>query len=153
MGDRITKIEQDFQKALKNKNDAEVAAYRLIKSAFIHKSKETGQPLSEEQALFVLQILAKRHRESIDAYRQANRRDLVEPEESQLKVVSLYLPKALTYEDIQKEVQDILSRWPLEQAKDFGSVMGAVMKQFKGRADGADVAEAVKRLLHTKNGD
>lgn len=147
MDDLIARIEQDFKEALKNKEELKVSVYRLIKAAFIHKTKETGQPLSQEEATLALRKLAKQHRESIEAYKKATRKDLVEQEESQLQVVSLYLPKALTDEEIETAVQDILLQWPVGKARDFGCVMGEAMKQLQGHADGAAVSKTVRGLL------
>ena len=80
-------------------------------------------------------------------FKQGNRQDLVEKEESELEVISKYLPEQLSDNDLDKIISDSITSLHVESEKDMGRVMGAIMPKVKGKADGKVVQQKVKEHL------
>jgi uncharacterized protein YqeY len=106
-------------------------------------AKQPGVPLSDEEAVVVLQKEVKRRREAIELFKKGNRADLVDKEEGDLTVIAEYVPKELSAEEIEKIVDDLKAKG----SSDFNSLMREAMKELKGRADGKIVGEIVKKKL------
>lgn len=106
-------------------------------------AKQPGVALTDEEAISVLQKDMKRRKEAIELFKKGNRSDLVDKEEGDLRVISAYLPKALSTEEIEKVVASLQAKG----LSDFNSLMRESMKELKGRADGAVVGDMVKRRL------
>jgi uncharacterized protein YqeY len=105
--------------------------------------KESGTVITDEEATGVLQKEVKRRRDSIELFKQGGRNDLVTKEESDLAIISAYLPKELSRAELEKIVDDVIAGG----ANDFNSAMREAMKAVKGRADGKAVGEVVKAKL------
>ena len=99
----------------------------------------------------VLSREAKRRRESIDAFQKGNRPDLVEREEAELALISSYLPQQLSAEEITKIARSVIEKAGAGGPGDRGKVMGRLMPQVKGKADGKLVSQIVGELLAGKS--
>ena len=99
--------------------------------------------LKDEDTIAVLKTEAKKRKESIEAYEAAERDDLVEVEKKELEIIETYLPEQMSEEEVEAKVKQIIDKIP-EEERDFGKVMGMVMKELKGQADGQVVNQAVK---------
>jgi uncharacterized protein YqeY len=104
-------------------------------------------PLTDEEQLSVLTTEVKRRRETIADAQKAGRPDLVEREQDELDVVLGYLPKQLSREEITVAAQAVIAEVGATGPQDTGKVMGRLMPQLKGRADGKLISEVVKKLL------
>jgi uncharacterized protein YqeY len=105
-----------------------------------------GVDPSDEQVQAVLLRLSKRHRQSIDEFRQAGRDDLVAHEEFQLAVVQAYLPRQLGAEELAARVRAAIAETGASGRKDMGRVM-ARLADLRGRADMAEVSRLAQALL------
>ncbi len=94
-----------------------------------------------------MQKQAKQRRDAMQQYDDAGRDDLAQKERDELAILSEYLPKQLSDEDIHRAVQDIVTRTGATSMKDMGRVMGEVMSELKGQADGNRVRVVVQDLL------
>lgn len=146
----IEEINEDFQQALKNKEIAVISALRLLKSELTRKEKSArrdgeGKEITEEVALQVLKTQIKKIKESLETYQKAGREDLAEKEETELKILEKYLPQQLSAEELKKIIDKVINQ--LSEEKNFGQVMGLVMKEVAGRADGQLVSQLVKEKL------
>lgn len=99
--------------------------------------------LTDQDVLGVIKIQAKTHRESIEAFQEAGRENLATKEKEELMILSTYLPKELS----DDELQNLLKPLAVAQEKNFGLLMGAAMKLVTGRADGGRVSTVLKKLL------
>jgi uncharacterized protein YqeY len=90
---------------------------------------------------------AKQRKESADIFKQQNRNDLAEKELFQLDVISRYLPKQLSAEDLTAEIKKLIAEVGAAGPQDMGKVMGVATKKFAGLADGKMISEIVKKLL------
>ena len=134
-------------------NDAVVKGTLRMALAAITTEEVSGKEareLTDTDVIAVLTKEAKKRRESIEAYTQANRKDLADVETAELAVLEKYLPAQLS----EAEVEDIIAKAVaaakadgLEGMKAMGAVMKVVTPQVTGRADGGAVAAAVKKAL------
>ena len=124
-------------------------ALRNIKKVFIEAKTAPGanDTLDDAAALKILQKLAKQGHDSADLYTQQNRPDLAEAEMAQVKVIESYLPKALSAEEIEAAVKEIIAQTGATSIKEMGKVMGLASKQLAGKADGKAISDVVKKIL------
>jgi len=144
----LERITGDLKTAMKSGDHARVDALRFILAGVQGAEKEKfakapGVALTDEEAISVLQKEAKRRKESIELFKKGNRPDLVSKEEADLKILSEYVPKELSVEEVEKVVEALIAKG----VSDFNSLMKEAMKELKGRADGKTVGEVVKRKL------
>jgi len=118
-------------------------AIASIKNAEIAK----GDKLSDEEILKVLRKEESKIKDSIAEFTKMGRKDLIERESRQLKVISSYLPKLMGREEIEKVVSKAVADTHAEGLKSMGAVMGIVMKELSGKADGSVVKEVVQEFL------
>ena len=140
-------LKQDLFSAMKSHNDDVVAILRLAISAIKNEEINKGKELSEEEVINVLQKEVKKLKDAIAEYNKADRSDLAEVEERQLAVLQNYVPALMSEEEISKVVDQVISNIQPAGMQDFGKVMGAVMKETQGNADGNDVANIVRNRL------
>jgi hypothetical protein len=144
----LERIIGDLKTAMKSGDHVRVDALRFILAGVQGAEKEKyakapGVALTDEEAIAVLQKEAKRRKESIELFKKGNRPDLVSKEEADLKVLSEYVPKELSVEEIEKVVEGLIAKG----ISDFNSLMKEAMKELKGRADGKTVGEVVKKKI------
>lgn len=104
---------------------------------------ELKRPLTADDVIDVLRKGIKTRRESVEQYTKANRPDLADAERFQIAVLEEFLPPAVDPEEIRAAVRQVIAGG----ARDIGKVMGQVLPQFKGRADGKDVNRIVREEL------
>ena len=143
------KVSKDIVAAMKAKDKVTLEALRNIKKVFIEAKTAPGanDTLDDAAALKILQKLAKQGHDSADLYTQQNRPDLAEAEIAQVKVIESYLPKALSAEEIEAAVKEIIAQTGASSIKEMGKVMGVASKQLAGKADGKSISDIVKKLL------
>ena len=143
------KVSKDIVVAMKAKDKVTLEALRNIKKVFIEAKTAPGanDTLDDAAALKILQKLAKQGHDSADLYTQQNRPDLAEAEMAQVKVIESYLPKALSAEEIEAAVKEIIAQTGASSIKEMGKVMGVASKQLAGKADGKSISDIVKKLL------
>ena len=142
------RLSADLKAALKNTDSFRVGVLRLLSAALQNEtiSKRThgvDNPLAEAEVLGVLKREAKRRKESIDIFSEAMRFDLAEKETRELDIIKEYLPPEVSREEVEETTKRIIA----SGIKDFPSIMKAVIAEFKGAADGKQVAEIVKSIL------
>jgi len=142
-------INEDIKSAMKTGQKDKLMALRDIKSKLLlEMTKEGGDnAVDDTKSIQILTKLFKQRQESIEIYKTQNRADLLEEEQKQADVIAAYLPKQLTKEEIEKEVQSIISQVGATSPSDLGKVMGVASKHLAGKADGKLVSEIVKALL------
>ena len=143
------KVSKDIVAAMKAKDKVTLEALRNIKKVFIEAKTAPGanDTLDDAAALKILQKLAKQGHDSADLYSQQNRPDLAEAEMAQVKVIESYLPKALSAEEIEAAVKEIIAQTGATSIKEMGKVMGLASKQLAGKADGKAISDVVKKIL------
>ena len=145
------RISEDIKIAMKAKDKVRLETVRSIKKVLLEKEvslRPQGQEsLTESQELEVLAQQAKQRRDSIEQYRQAGRDDLADKEAQELAIIEEYLPGQLSDEEVGAVVDEVIASVGATSAKDMGKVMGSVMQQLKGRAEGQKIQAIVKAKL------
>ena len=146
----LRKLNEELKHAMKSKDSLKLESLRAIKSAIIlfkTSSNFKDEDLSIDQEVKLLQRLVKQRKESANIYRNQNRLDLAELEESQASIIQSFLPKQISIEEIEKIVIKIIEDIKAESMRDMGKVMGIANKKLSGKADGKTISDIVKNKL------
>jgi uncharacterized protein YqeY len=141
------KLNADLKEAMKNKNVVLRDVIRLITTALKNAEIEKMAPLTEQEEQAVLQKMAKQRRDSISAYQTGGRDDLVQAEQEELKVIESYLPQQMSEDEVRAVVQTTIANSGVTDIKDIGKVMGPLMGQLRGKADGTMVQRIAREEL------
>lgn len=147
--DLFDQISEDIKAAMKARDKVRLETLRNIKKVFLEAKTAPGanDTLADADALKIIQKLAKQGKESAATFTQQNRQDLADAELAQVAVIEEYLPKALTEEEIEARVKEIIAETGATTMKDMGKVMGLASKAMAGCADGRAISTIVKKLL------
>lgn len=144
-----TEIKDQMILAMKAKDANKVNVLRGLMSAFtnelISKKRLPTEELSDEDALTVIARAVKQRKDSIEQFEKGGRQDLADAEKEELAILERYLPAQMSHDEVHKFVSDKLASIGTDANK--GKVMGEIMRELKGRADGAVVKEVVDSLL------
>jgi len=143
----LEKLTEDMKAAMKSGDKEKLSTIRLLRGRLKDAAIAKQGELSEDEEIQVLTSAAKKRRESIKAYTEAGRMDLAEKEQRELEVIQTYLPQALSAEEVEKIVDQVIEEVGAQTMKDMGKVMPVVMAKVKGRADGKQVNELVRKKL------
>jgi uncharacterized protein YqeY len=121
---------------------------RLLQAAIKQKEVDERITLDDVAVVAIVDKLIKQRKDSIAAFGQAGRQDLVDRESAEMKVLEAYLPARLSAEDIAAEVRAIVAELGAAGPGDMGKVMGAVKTRLAGKADMGQVSAAVKAALN-----
>ena len=103
--------------------------------------------LSDDEIIETISSEIKKRKEAAFEYEKGNRSELADKEKKEAEILKKYLPEQLSEEEIRKLVQDAIQKTGAKEQKDMGKVMGVLMPQVKGKADGGLVSKIVKELL------
>ncbi len=143
----LEELNQDMKVAMKAKDRESLITIRMLKSALQNEQINKGDELTEDEELTVLAREKKQRIESLNEFKDADRKDLVEKLEKELSIVDQYLPEQLSEQEIFQIVRDTVEQTGADSMKDMGKVMGAVLPKVKGKADGSLVSSIVKQEL------
>ncbi|HOJ91340.1 MAG TPA: GatB/YqeY domain-containing protein [Saprospiraceae bacterium] len=142
------KINADLKDAMKSKDEQALRGIRAIKAAILLANTDgSGQEMTDERALPILQKLVKQRKESLDIFVKQGREDLAVVEREEIAIIEKYLPAQLDESSLRKIIADIIVETGAKDAKDMGKVMGAATKKVAGQADGKLISAIVKELL------
>ncbi|OGP84831.1 MAG: aspartyl-tRNA amidotransferase [Deltaproteobacteria bacterium RBG_13_65_10] len=141
------RLANDMKAALKGREEIRLSAIRMLRAAIKNKEIELGHALSDEEVLRAIQTMVKQRKDSIEAFKQGGRPDLVERETQEMTVLEGYLPPPLSEEEIERVVREVITATGAKTAKDIGMVMKEAMKRLGGAADGKRVNEVVRRIV------
>lgn len=141
------RLETDAKTALKSKDRVRLGLIRMVRAQVKNAEIAKKHELSEEETIEVVVSVVKARRESLDYAVKGNRSDLVLQAEQELQILADYLPQQLSEEEVQDIVQRAIRETGAENPKDMGRVMGIIMPQVKGRADGKLVNNLVRQYL------
>ncbi len=141
-------INQDLITAMKQGDEVKKLTLRSIKAAITLSQKENNnQPLSDEQIITIIRKQAKQRQDSIAAYELGNRADLVAAEQAELAVLESYLPTLMSEKEVRERAQAVIDEVGASNMRDMGKVMGKLMAELRGKADGGLVNQVVRELL------
>lgn len=131
------------------RDDVALGTLSLLKSELVRASKEGGASgqIDDDLVLRVTRKEVKKREEAIDVYRKAGREETAKREEAEMDVLRSYLPAAMSEEQVEAEVRAVIDQVKPEGPKGFGLVMKAASARLAGRAEGAQIAAAARKLL------
>ena len=141
------KLTDDLKQAMRGGDRVRRSVIRLVQAAI--KNAEIARQATLEDA-DILGIMAKevrQRKESIEAFKQGNRQDLVAQEEAELAILQEYLPQQITREEVMAEARRVIEEVGAQGLSDKGKVMPKLIAQLKGRADGREINAVVTELL------
>jgi uncharacterized protein YqeY len=142
------RIQIELIEARRNRDEVGLSTLSLLKSELTKASKETGAgALDDDLVIRIARKEVKRREEAIDMYRKAGREESARREEAEMAVLRRYLPAAMSTDDVEAEVRAVIAELKPEGPKAFGAVMKAATARLAGRAEGAQVAAAARKLL------
>ncbi|MDA7835020.1 GatB/YqeY domain-containing protein [Methylophilaceae bacterium] len=141
------KITVDMQDAMRSKDSEKLNAIRLLQSSIKQKEVDDRVEIDDTMILNIIEKMLKQRRDSIEAFKKANRNDLVEKEEFEVRVLQAYMPELLSLEDVEKEIDSAIKAIDANSMKDMGLVMNAVKLKVSGRANMAEVSQKIKEKL------
>jgi uncharacterized protein YqeY len=144
-------IKGELKDALKAKDQVKLRTVRSMLTAFTNELVATSRTpqaiLEDNEVLAVIKRLAKQRKDSIEQYEAADRHDLSEPEKEELVVLESYLPQMMSQEQIRPIAEAKKTELNITDKSKMGMLVGAVMKELAGKADGADVKSVVESLF------
>ena len=133
--------------AMRQKDEVRRTTLRMVRSAIQYEEIALQKPLDDAGVLNILAKQVRQHQESITEFRRGKRLDLVEKEEAELAIIRQYMPQQLSPEEITQMARDVIAKVGAHGPSDTGKVMGQLMPQLRGKADGAQVSQVVAKLL------
>jgi len=141
------RITEDMKTAMRAKDSERLGTIRLLQSAMKQKEVDERIELDDAAIVAIVDKMIKQRKDSIAAFEQAARQDLVDKEKTELAVLSAYLPERLSAQELADAVQAIVTELGATGPGDMGKVMGAVKTRLAGKADMGAVSAAVKAAL------
>ncbi len=144
-------ISNDMKEAMKAHDKDSLNTIRLLKSAidmYLVNNKMERNSCSNEIVIDIVSKQVKTHKESIEEFKKGNRQDLVDKLLKEIDLLSKYLPKQLTEEEINSEIDKVFDKVKPTSMKDMGLIMKELTPIFKGKADMKTVNEIVRSKLN-----
>jgi uncharacterized protein YqeY len=143
----LENIRMDMLDATKSGNTDQSQILKMVLAVAKNEEIAKGESLSDDEVVKVLRKEAKKIQDSIDQYAQMGRTDLLEREKSQFTTLQKYLPQLMDDSQVREIVSKAIADSNASGVKDMGRVMGIVMKEVNGRADGNSVKNIVQEML------
>ena len=140
-------IQSDMYEAMKTKDKFKASTLRIALAKLKDKKIELREDLSKNDEVKIIQNLVKQRKEAADIYEKNNRSELMENEMEELKILSLYLPKMMSGDELRALIESIISETGAKNMSDMGKVMPEIMKRSAGKADGKMAQQIVSKLL------
>jgi hypothetical protein len=141
-------ITEQMKAAMKSGDKLRLETIRSIRALILEFEKSgVGRTMTEEDEQKLLISAAKKRKDSVEQYRAANREDLASKEEAELAIIQEFLPKQMDESEVEAVVKTIIEQVGAKTPQEVGKVMGAAMKELRGKADGTLVQTVAKRLL------
>ena len=146
------KINEQFNTALRSKNKTLVSTFRLILAAIKERdiANRTGgkkEDIKDSEIIKVLRKMKKQRQDSVELYKKGERQELLEAEESEIKIIDTFLPKQLSEEETEKICKEIIETLGASNIKDMGKIMGTLKQKYSDSIDFSKVNVIVKSLL------
>ena len=143
------RLEADIVAAMRSRNQQRLDALRYLKSAINRVEIDRRVTLDDAGVTEVVVRQVKDRRDSIRMFEEGNRSDLVAKETADLLILEEYLPPQMSEEEITELVMDVIQQVGAETIRDKGKVMGRLMPQVQGKADGQQVNTIVTNILES----
>ena len=146
------KIDEDYKKSIKNKDQKKIDTLRLIRSAIkdkdiSYRTSENKEGINDSQILALLISLIKQRKDSIDQFKKAKRDDLIINENNEIEIIQIYLPKQKSEEETKQIVSDLIKNNNLNNIREMGKLMSIIKNDYAGEVDMDLVGKIAKSIL------
>ena len=147
------KINEQFKIALKSKNKTLVSTLRLVLAAIkegdiANRTSEKKEIVKDMEIIKILRRMKKQRQESANLYKKGGRQELLEAEESEIKIIDMFLPKQLNEEETKTICKNIIESLEATSVKDMGKIMGSLKQKYSGSIDFSKANSIIKDLLN-----
>ena len=147
------KINKQFNTALKSKNKTLISTLRLVLAAIkerdiSNRSSEKKEGINDTDIVKVLLKMKKQRQESADLYKKGGRQELLEAEESEIKIINTFLPKQLNEEETKKICKKAIESLGATNIKDMGKIMGSLKQKYSDSIDFSKANTIIKDMLN-----
>jgi hypothetical protein len=136
-----------MKSAMRSKDSARLGTIRLLLAAIKQKEVDERIELVDVDIVSIIDKMLKQRRDSIEAFNKADRKDLVDKEEFELKVLQDYMPQQLTEQEVEKVIIDAIESAGANSMKDMGAIMNILKPKLAGKTNMANVSQKIKTKL------
>ena len=143
----VEQLEKDMIAAMKAGEKERLTVIRMIKAALKQEQIDHKKEINDELLIDVVNKQIKMRKDSITEFEKGNRQDLIDKTQSEIDILTTYLPEQLSSEEVEKIINDIFEEVKPEGMKDMGKVMGLAQGKLKGKADMKEVSTLIRNKL------
>ena len=143
----VEQLEKDMIAAMKAGEKEKLTVIRMVKAALKQEQIDHKKEINDDLLIDVVNKQIKMRKDSIAEFEKANRTDLVDKTQSEIDILTTYLPEQLSTEEVEKIINDIFEEVEPEGMKDMGKVMGLAQGKLKGKADMKEVSTIIRNKL------
>ena len=141
------KLMNDLKEAMKDKNLIRKNTVQMVRAAILQVEKDKQIELTETQIIEIIAKEAKKRKDAALEFEKSGREDLIEQNNAEIAILTEYLPKQLTAEEVESIVSEVINEVGATSMKDMGMVMKTAKEKIGASADGKTISDAVKKLL------
>lgn len=141
------KLLEDLKNCMKEKNVVRKNVIQMVRAAILQVEKDKQVELDDEQIISIIAKESKKRKDSLVEYEKSGREDLINEIEEEIAVLTEYLPKQLSFEEVEKIVKEVIAEVGATSMKDMGKVMKVAKEKIGASSDGKTINEAVKKCL------
>ena len=141
------KLLEDMKVSMRDKNVVRKNVIQMVRAAILQVEKDKQVELTDEQIIDVIAKESKKRKDSLPDYEKSGRNDLINQVKEEIEILSEYLPKPLSEEELEKIVEEVINETGATTMKDMGIVMKTVKEKVGAAADGKTINEIVKSKL------
>lgn len=141
------KLMEDLKNSMKEKNVIRKNVIQMVRAAILQIEKDKGIEVDDNKILEIIAKEVKTRNDSLEDFRKGGREDLVEQAKQEIAILSEYLPKQLSREELKEKIQNIINELGANSIKKMGAVMKEAKAQIGTAADGKSINEVVRELL------
>lgn len=141
------KLLEDLKECMKTKNTVRKNAIQMVRAAILQVEKDNQVSLEDNQIIEIIAKESKKRKDSLEDYEKSGREDLIAQVKEEIEILSEYLPKQLSEEELEQIIKEIIQQENATSMKDMGKIMKSAKEKIGARSDGKTINEIVKRLL------
>lgn len=141
------KLLEDLKNSMKDKNITRKNVVQMVRAAILQVEKDKQISLEDAQIIEIIAKESKKRKDSLSDYEKSGREDLINEIKEEIEILSEYLPKQLSLEEVEKIVKEIIVAENATSMKDMGKVMKSAKEKIGAASDGKTINEIVKKLL------
>ena len=138
----------DMKRALKARDSLKLITIRGLISEIKNREIDVGRDLVEDEIISIILTQVKKRKEAAIFFDKGGRKDLLEKENQEKKILQEYLPEQVSANDLKQRVQELISELGITDIKDLGKIMKTIIPEFKGRADNEQIKNLVTECLN-----